>query len=45
MFFPTKGKYAIVRSSSIKELAMFGGDISKMVPKLVEDALKEKFNK
>ena len=43
MFFPTKGKYAIVRSSSIKELAMFGGDISKMVPKLVEDALKEKF--
>jgi phosphopantetheine adenylyltransferase len=22
---------------------MFGGDISKMVPKLVEDALKEKF--
>lgn len=45
MFFPTKGKYAIVRSSSIKELAMFGGDISKMVPKLVEDALKEKFKK
>lgn len=45
MFFPTKEKYAIVRSSSIKELAMFGGDISKMVPPVVEKAIKEKFKK
>jgi len=41
-FLPTKEKYAIVKSSSIKELAMFGGDISKMVPPLVEKSIKEK---
>ena len=42
LFVPTKEKYAIVKSSSIKELAMFGGDISRMVPKIVETALKKK---
>lgn len=46
VFFQTKEKYAIVKSSSIKQLAQFGGDISRMVPKIVEDALKDKyFNK
>lgn len=46
IFIPTKEKYAIVKSSSIKELAMFGGDISRMVPEIVENALKKKlFNK
>lgn len=45
LFIPTKEKYAIVKSSSIKELAMFGGDISRMVPKIVEDELKKKFYK
>lgn len=44
-FLPTKEKYAIVKSSSIKELAMFGGDISRMVPELVEKALKNKYFK
>ncbi len=43
LFVPTKEKYAIVKSSSIKELAMFGGDISRMVPKIVETALKKKY--
>ncbi len=42
IFLPTKEQFAIVKSSSIKELAMFGGDISRMVPPLVEKALKEK---
>lgn len=42
IFLPTKEQFAIVKSSSIKELAMFGGDISRMVPTLVEKALKEK---
>ena len=45
LFIPTKEKYAIVKSSSIKELARFGGDISRMVPKIVEKALKEKIKK
>ena len=43
LFLPTKAQYAIVKSSSIKELAMFGGDISRMVPKIVEEALKAKY--
>lgn len=43
LFLPTKVKYAIVKSSSIKELAKFGGDISRMVPKNVEEQLKKKF--
>ena len=45
LFIPTKEKYAIVKSSSIKELARFGGDISRMVPKIVEKALKDKIKK
>lgn len=45
LFIPTSLKYTLIRSSSIKELAKFGGDISKMVPPEVEKALKEKFSK
>lgn len=44
VFLQSKEKYTIVKSSSIKELAMFGGDISRMVPPNVEKALREKFN-
>lgn len=43
LFLPTEQKYFLVRSSSIKECARFGGDISQMVPSLVEKALKDKF--
>jgi len=43
IFFQTKEKYTIVKSSSIKQLAKFGGDISTMVPKFVEEALKSKY--
>lgn len=43
LFLPTEAKYVIVRSSSIKELAQFGGDISGMVPKIVEDAIHAKY--
>lgn len=42
MFLPSKEKWGVVKSSSIKELALFGGDISRMVPPLVETALKNK---
>ena len=45
MFVPCKEKFGIVKSSSIKELAMFDGDISRMVPPLVEKALKNKLEK
>ena len=43
LFLPTEAKYGIVRSSSIKELARFGGDISGMVPEIVEKAIRAKY--
>ncbi len=45
MFLPSKEKWGVVKSSSIKELALFGGDISRMVPPLVVNALKNKLGK
>ena len=43
-FIPTDSKYSLQRSSAIKELASFGGDISNMVPKNVEEAIKKRFS-
>ena len=43
LFVPTEQRYFLIRSSSIKELARFGGDISAMVPPCVEKAIKEKY--
>jgi len=43
IFIPTDQKYSILRSSGIKEVAKFGGDVSGMVPPLVAEALKRKF--
>lgn len=43
VFLQSKEKYTIVKSSSIKQLAQFGGDISRMVPKIVEKALQKKY--
>ena len=44
LFIPTDSQYSLLRSSAIKELASFGGDISAMVPGIVEKAIKERFN-
>lgn len=43
LFIPTEQKYLLMKSSSIKELAKYHGDISGMVPPCVENKLKEKF--
>lgn len=43
LFIPTEQRYSIVKSSSIKELALFGGDISGMVPPIVVRAMQEKY--
>jgi pantetheine-phosphate adenylyltransferase len=43
LFIPTESRYIVLRSSSIKDIAAFQGDISKMVPPLVAEALKKKF--
>lgn len=42
VFIPTDQKYFVLRSSGIKELAQFGGDISDMVPPVVERYVKQK---
>ena len=44
IFMVARQKYAYLSSSIVKEVAMFGGDISCFVPKVVENALKEKIN-
>jgi pantetheine-phosphate adenylyltransferase len=43
IFMTTDPKYFVLRSSSIKELASFHGDVSAMVPPLVAEALKTKY--
>ncbi len=42
LFMPTNPNYFLIRSSTIKEMASFGADISAMVPRVVIDALKAK---
>ena len=42
VFIPTDPKYFILSSGSIKELALFGGDISTMVPPLVLDQVSKR---
>jgi pantetheine-phosphate adenylyltransferase len=38
-FMPTDQKFFVLRSSAIKELAAYGGDVSGMVPAVVARAL------
>ncbi len=42
IFLPTDQKYFVLRSSVIREVAFFNGDISEMVPEIVAEALKRK---
>jgi pantetheine-phosphate adenylyltransferase len=43
LFMTTDPEYFVLRSSSIKELASFHGDISGMVPPSVAEALRARF--
>jgi pantetheine-phosphate adenylyltransferase len=43
IFMTTDPEYFVLRSSSIKELASFHGNVSGMVPPLVAEALVKKF--
>lgn len=45
IFIPTDPEFFVLKSSAIKELASLGGDISKMVPDFVAEALKKKLKK
>ena len=44
IFMTTDPEYFVIRSSSIKELASFDGNLHRMVPTLVAKALKDKYN-
>ena len=43
VFFTTSLQYAYLSSSTVKEIAKFGGDISQFVPEFVAAEVKEKF--
>ncbi len=44
IFISSSTKYMFISSSSIKEIAMFGGSVDDMVPPYIKDQLTEKFN-
>lgn len=45
VFIMSSHELSFLSSSSVKEIAKFGGDMSNFVPEVVASALKEKFNK
>ena len=42
VFFMTAGKYSFLASSMVKEVAMYGGDVSNFVPPSIAKAMKQK---
>ncbi|MEK4530772.1 pantetheine-phosphate adenylyltransferase [Solibacillus sp. FSL K6-1554] len=44
-FIMSKNQYSFLSSSIVKEVAKYGGNVSELVPAIVEQALKEKFTK
>lgn len=44
LFVAASPAYSYLSSSLVKEVARFGGDVSALVPPLVEQRLKEKFS-
>ncbi|MFA7076632.1 MAG: pantetheine-phosphate adenylyltransferase [Candidatus Izemoplasmatales bacterium] len=45
VFLMTQGKYSFLSSSSVRELAYFGGDTSPFVPEIVKIAIEKKIRK
>lgn len=44
IFLPTNLQYSYLSSSMVKEVAIFGGDISQFVPEIVIDRIKERYH-
>lgn len=42
VFLMTAGQYSFLSSSIVKEIKLYGGDVSKFVPRCVERALEKK---
>lgn len=45
IFFTTSLEYAYLSSSTVREVALFDGDISHFVPKFIEERVREKMLK
>jgi pantetheine-phosphate adenylyltransferase len=45
IFLMSKAEYSFISSSTVKEIARLGGDVSQFVPKSVNDYLKEHFSR
>jgi len=45
VFFMPRLRYSYLSSSVVREIARFGGDVSKMVPQYVAERIKEKYRK
>ena len=45
IFLTTSLEYAYLSSSTVKEVAAYGGDISKFVPPIVIEQMREKYGK
>ena len=45
VFLTTSLQYSYLSSTTVKEVAAFGGDISQFVPGIVADLIEEKMNK
>ncbi|MCL6638881.1 MAG: pantetheine-phosphate adenylyltransferase [Firmicutes bacterium] len=43
VFLMTKAEYSFISSSTVREVAFFGGSVRNLVPPLVEERLREKF--
>lgn len=43
VFLMTKAEYSFISSTTVKEVAAFGGSLKSLVPPLVEKKLREKF--
>ncbi|MBS1954617.1 MAG: pantetheine-phosphate adenylyltransferase [Cyanobacteria bacterium SZAS-4] len=45
IFLMSKAEYSFISSSTVKEIARLGGDVSKFVPPAVNDYLKQHFSR
>jgi pantetheine-phosphate adenylyltransferase len=43
IFIPTSSQYSFIHSKLVREVALFGGDVSAFVPKIVAEQLEMKF--
>ncbi len=44
IFLPTSAEYSYLNSTVVKEIARFKGCVRELVPSIVEEKLREKFN-